>query len=103
VPRDHDDRDVGRARRHAVLATALERAQEVEPVVVPELDVEHDEIDRFAAKDRLGLRDRAGLVDGVAFAFEHHAQRAPDVLLVVHDQDRLGRSGGFVGHDLSFF
>ena len=75
--------------RHAVLAARLERAQQVEAVVVAELDVEQDHVDAVAREHDLGLGDRAGLVHGVAFALEHHAQRAADVLLVVDDQDRL--------------
>src|SRR6185312_3740735 len=51
-----------------------------------------------------GLRGRAGLMDDVAFAFEHHAQRAPDVLLVIDDQDGLvgsRRRGYFFAHPSS--
>lgn len=29
-------------------------------------------------------------VDGVAFALQDHAQRAPDILFIIHDQDALG-------------
>ena len=91
------------ATRHAVFAAALQRAQQVEAVVVAELDVEEDHVDRLLREHRIGLDDRAGLVHDVAFAFEHHAQRAADVLLVVDDQDGLTsrRRCYFIAHDWS--
>ena len=36
------------------------------------------------------LRHRAAHAHLVAFALQYHAQRAPDILLVIHDQDAFG-------------
>src|SRR3569623_1103245 len=97
VATDHHDRDLAELRTR-VLAARLERAQQVETVGVSELDVEQHHVDRLAPEHTLGLRDRSGFVDRVALALEHHADGAPDVLLVVDDQDRLATGFVFISH-----
>ena len=81
-----------------VVAAYLERAQEVEAVVLAQLDVEQDELDVLGREQLLRLDDRAGLVHLEAFALEHHAQGAADVLLVIDDEHVHGRGSSRLCH-----
>ncbi len=82
VPRDDDDRHPGRLVAHAL--DQLDAVHLGHPHV-------HDRQPRRGVLEQLeGAAAVGGLEHLEALVGEHAAQRVPDVLLVVHHQDRLG-------------
>jgi len=82
VPGNHDGR-----RRRAVL---LHRPQQVDAVAVRQLHVEQVRVGPLRVRMAPEFRHRFADVHAVAFAFQNHSQRAPDVLFVIHDQHAFG-------------
>ena len=88
VRRDDDDRESGLLQHHGF--------QQVEPRLIAEPEVDQDEIERPTLDPLQGVAARGRLLDPVAHRLQGQPEGAPDVRLVVHDQDLHGRTGEFV-------
>ena len=82
VAGDHDGR-----RRRAVL---LAPPQQVDAVAVGQLHVEQVGVGAPGVGVLAELRHAAADVHLLALALQNHAQRAADILFVIHDQDAFG-------------
>ena len=77
----------------AVGPVLLDRLQQVDAAAVGQLHIQQVGV----GAPRVGvlgeLRDAAAEVHRVALALQNHAQRAADILFVIHDQDAFGCHG----------
>ena len=71
-------------------AVLAHRLQQVDAVAVGQLHIEQVGVGALGIGMPAEIRHRLAHVHGVALALQNHAQRAADILFIIHDQHAFG-------------